>query len=56
MNVFIAGLAGFLGSRLAQFFVAARQDLRIWGIDNLSRRGSETNVALLEKMLPPAAR
>jgi CDP-paratose 2-epimerase len=50
MNVLITGLAGFLGSRLARFLVAARPDLRIWGIDNLSRWGAETNIAILEEI------
>lgn len=50
MNVLITGLAGFLGSRVARFLVAAQPSVHIWGIDNLSRRGSETNIGLLEKI------
>jgi CDP-paratose 2-epimerase len=50
MNLLITGIAGFVGSRLARFFLAARSDLRIWGIDNLSRRGSANNLAWLEQL------
>jgi len=50
VNILIAGIAGFVGSRLARYLLGARSDLRIWGIDNLSRRGSEQNLALLREI------
>ena len=50
MKILIAGIAGFVGSRLARFFVDARSDLEVWGVDNLSRRGSENNLAWLEEL------
>jgi CDP-paratose 2-epimerase len=50
VNILITGIAGFVGSRLAHYLLAARSDLRIWGIDNLSRRGSEQNLAPLREI------
>lgn len=35
---------------MACFLRAARSDLQVWGIDNLSRRGSESNLAELEQV------
>lgn len=50
MKLLITGIAGFVGSRLARFLRAARSDLEVWGIDNLSRRGSESNLADLAQL------
>ena len=50
MNILITGIAGFVGSRLARYLLAARSDLKIWGIDNLSRRGSEQNLAAVREI------
>jgi CDP-paratose 2-epimerase len=50
MKLLITGIAGFAGTRLAHAFLAAKSELEIWGIDNLSRRGSEHNLAGLEKV------
>jgi CDP-paratose 2-epimerase len=49
MKLLITGIAGFVGSSMARYLLAARSGLEIFGIDNLSRRGSENNLALLEQ-------
>ena len=49
-KVLITGIAGFVGSKLAAYFKANLNDCEIIGIDNLSRRGSETNLELLKKL------
>ena len=43
MRIFIAGICGFAGASLARWFQAAMEGARIFGIDNLSRPGAETN-------------
>ena len=50
MKVLITGIAGFVGSRLAEYFKSYSQAIEIIGIDNLSRRGSETNLTLLKSL------
>lgn len=50
MKVLITGIAGFVGSRLAQYLTAHLSSLTLVGIDNLSRRGSETNLPLLKQL------
>ena len=45
----ITGIAGFVGSRMARYLQTAESGFEIWGIDNLSRRGSENNLASLEQ-------
>jgi CDP-paratose 2-epimerase len=50
MKFLITGVAGFIGSRLAQMLSDAFAGATIIGIDNLSRRGSETNLPLLETL------
>lgn len=50
MKVLTTGACGFAGSTLAEGFLKSRAGLKIFGIDNLSRKGSETNVPRLEKM------
>ena len=50
MKILITGIAGFVGSRLAEFFKTNIADCEIVGIDNLSRRGSETNLAFLKTL------
>jgi len=49
MKLLITGIAGFVGSRLARFFLGAQSDLEIWSID--SRHGSEHNLACLEQIV-----
>ena len=50
MNVLITGICGFAGSTLARSLLEHRENLRIHGIDNLSRPGSETNVEPLQSL------
>jgi CDP-paratose 2-epimerase len=50
MRVLITGICGFAGSELARKLLVAREGLRICGIDNLSRAGSETNLASLRAL------
>jgi CDP-paratose 2-epimerase len=50
MKILITGVCGFVGSRLAEYLVNAFDGLHLIGIDNLSRRGSETNLPLLHKI------
>ncbi len=49
MKVFITGICGFAGAALSQAFCGHSPGLEISGMDNLSRPGSETNRALLQK-------
>src|SRR5439155_8912193 len=49
MKILITGIAGFVGSRLAGYLRAAQPDLAVWGIDNLSRRGSASNLESIEQ-------
>ena len=44
MKLLITGVCGFVGSALAHSFIEGFQGVEIWGIDNLVRKGSETNV------------
>lgn len=50
MKILITGIAGFVGSRLATFLKQHVAQVQIIGIDNLSRRGSETNLPLLKEL------
>lgn len=43
MRIFIAGICGFVGASLARSFQASMAGARIFGIDNLSRPGTELN-------------
>jgi CDP-paratose 2-epimerase len=47
MRILITGICGFVGSTLARRLREYRSDVEIVGIDNLSRKGSETNLELL---------
>ena len=49
MKILITGIAGFVGSRLAIGISDRFPDWNVTGIDNLSRRGSETNLPVLRK-------
>ena len=46
-QIFITGICGFLGSNLAYYFLS--QGYRVYGVDNLSRKGSKKNYKLLKK-------
>lgn len=47
MKILITGICGFAGSTLAHEMLLHREGIRIVGIDNLSRRGSEENFTSL---------
>jgi CDP-paratose 2-epimerase len=48
VKLLITGACGFVGSTLASYFVDRVQDVEIWGIDSLVRKGSQTNVEPLK--------
>ncbi len=50
MKVLITGICGYVGSRIAARLIEACAGLEICGVDNLSRRGSETNLAFLARL------
>lgn len=50
MKVLITGICGFVGSVLARAWLEADPDVLIYGLDNLSRPGSETNRILLQRL------
>src|SRR4051794_32381876 len=50
MRIFITGICGFVGSRLAEALLQRLTGLEIVGIDNLSRRGSEGNFRRLREL------
>jgi len=49
MKIFITGICGFVGSRLASFFADSLEGAEIFGIDNFLRSGSESNRPALQK-------
>lgn len=49
MKILITGICGFAGSVLARALLEHQPGLRISGIDNLSRKGSETNIGPLRQ-------
>jgi CDP-paratose 2-epimerase len=50
MKILITGVCGFVGSSLAERFLATHERLSVCGIDNLMRPGSEINRARLRKL------
>lgn len=50
MKILITGACGFVGSCLARGFLNASGGVEIFGMDNLSRAGSELNRPLLKKL------
>lgn len=48
MKILITGIAGFTGSSVAKNIRKLFPNYELFGIDNLSRRGSERNVKILE--------
>ena len=46
-QIFITGICGFVGSSLAYYFQSL--GYKVYGIDNLSRKGSKKNFKLLKK-------
>jgi CDP-paratose 2-epimerase len=50
MRILITGICGFAGSTIARRLLSNREGLRVHGIDNLTRAGSETNLAPLRAL------
>jgi CDP-paratose 2-epimerase len=50
MRILITGVCGFVGSALAECLLERVEGLRLTGIDNLMRPGSETNRTRIEKL------
>jgi CDP-paratose 2-epimerase len=50
MRILITGACGFVGSRVGEHLLERVEGLRIAGIDNLMRPGSETNRIRLERL------
>ncbi len=50
MTILITGVAGFAGSKIAQYIKESYADVKLLGIDNLSRRGSENNLSFLKEL------
>ncbi len=50
MKVLITGVCGFAGSVLARELIASWEGVSLFGIDNLSRKGSERNVEPLRAL------
>ena len=50
MRLLITGICGYVGSRMAMYFAEASPGVEIYGIDNLSRAGAETSIALLSRL------
>lgn len=44
MRILITGAAGFVGSKIVEYLRSADESVELYGIDNLSRKGSETNI------------
>lgn len=47
MKILITGAAGFVGSKIVEYLRNSDDKLELFGIDNLSRKGSETNISKL---------
>ena len=50
MRILVTGICGFFGSHVATDLKASFADAEVVGIDNLIRRGSETNLAALKRL------
>ena len=50
MKILITGISGFAGYTIAKQLVKEKSNFQLFGIDNLSRRGSERNLEDLRKM------
>ena len=45
-KIFITGICGFVGASLANYFLSL--GYKVYGIDNLSRKGTKKNFKLLK--------
>ena len=50
VKVLITGVCGYVGARLATRFIESLSGVEVFGIDNLTRRGVETNIKPLHKL------
>ena len=50
MRILITGVCGFVGSALAECLLERVEGIRVAGMDNLTRPGSETNRARIERL------
>ena len=50
MKILITGIAGFAGSNIAKALIRSESSIKVFGFDNLSRQGVESNLAELKKM------
>ena len=50
MKILITGICGFVGSNLAKSLLNNLENTEIFGIDNLFRKGSESNFQKLAKL------
>lgn len=50
MKILITGICGFVGSSIAKSLLQNQTNLKIFGTDNLSRKGSELNASLLSNL------
>ncbi|OZV69245.1 NAD-dependent epimerase/dehydratase family protein [Winogradskyella aurantia] len=50
MKIFITGICGFVGSRIAKHLKGENPDFEIFGLDNCSRAGSWTNLEPLKDL------
>lgn len=50
MRILITGICGFVGSTLAECLVERAENIRVAGMDNFTRPGSETNRLRIERL------
>ena len=50
MNILVTGIAGFAGSNIAAELMSLHPSIKILGLDNFSRNGSEQNISQLIEM------
>ncbi len=50
MRILIAGVCGFVGSTIAEYFLERSEGARVLGVDNLMRPGSEANRLRLQRL------